>query len=236
MSTISTHLVLISARFPEGANRKMVIEGAPAEFPAWFAGTDAEILESGMLERRRTECHWLSAWTNESEVDSFLSAPTTHVPALGIASELWRLKLVPYMQRGAEILPLAPHDTRPRSDEPIVIITTIGPYSREEDALTAFQRAHCSRSSLLQAEGLLHEMLLVPYPPMATDLFTITIWRNERAAQTWAYRTDSHRAAMEFYKAGSEKPRVSFTRCLIERSEGGWRGREPALLIGDESR
>lgn len=211
----------------------MVIEGAPAESLAWFAGTDAEILESGMLDRRSIECHWLSAWKNESEVDAFWSDPTTHVPILGTASELWRLKLVPYMRRGADILPVAPRHTKLQSDEPIVIITTIGPYSREEDALTAFHRAHSSRSSLVQAEGLLHEMLLIPYPPMATDLFTITIWRNERAAQAWAYRTDSHRAAMEFYKAGGEKPRVSFTRCLIERSEGGWRGREPALSIGD---
>lgn len=229
MSINGSFLSLHSARFKAGAARTASGEGSPTGSVIFLGGTDADYPISGIPERRKTECHWLAAWKDEAEVDRFLASPTAHLPRLGEADNVWSLKLAPYMQRGADVLPLVPNSTRPEADEPIVIITSIGTYSGEADAIAASQRASQARESLLRADGLMHELLLVPYPPWATDLFTVTMWRSERAAQAWAYRTDAHRSAMDFYKTTGEKPRVSFTRCRICASAGE---RQPRDLVG----
>ena len=220
MSLNGSFLSLHSARFSTEPRRAAPGEEAPIRSTIFLSGTDAEYPESGIPERRRRECHWLGVWKEEAEVDRFLSSPETHIPRLADAESFWGLKLIPYMRRGAEIFPLELHSTKPHRDEPIVIITSIGPYSREIDAATAGQRASHARETLSRTDGLMHELVLIPYPP--ADLFTITAWRSERAAQAWAYKGESHRSAMDFYKTASEKTRVSFTRCLIGASFGDW--------------
>lgn len=219
---MGSFLSLCSARFNAPMRRTPAGEQAPDGSTVFFGGTDAEYPPTGIPQRRKTECHWLAIWTDEKDVDRFLSSPATHLPQLAGAEAVCGLKLIPYMRRGAEIFALDVHHTRPKPDEPVAIITSIGPYTAESDALDAGKRASVARQSLARADGLTQEFLMIPFPPMATDLFTITAWRSERAAQAWAYRTDSHRGAMEFYKTASEKPRVSFTRCMIGDSFGDW--------------
>lgn len=224
MALRGNFLSLHSARFNAEPRRAAPGEEAPTGSAIFLGGTDAEYPASGIPERRKREWHWLGVWKDEAEVDRFLSSPKTHLPRLADAESSWGLKLIPYMRRGAEIFPIEPHSTRPHRDEPIVIITSIGPYSREIEAATAGQRASYARQSLSRTDGLMHELVLIPYPP--TDLFTITAWRNEHAAQVWAYKGESHRGAMDFHRAASEKTRVSFTRCLIGASFGDWQHRD----------
>lgn len=221
-------LSLHSARFSAEPRRAAVGEEAPTGSTIFLSGTDAEYPESGIPERQRKVCHWLGVWKEEAELDRFLSSPTTHIPRLADADSSWGLKLIPYMRRGAEIFPLELHGTRPHLDEPIVIVTSIGPYTSEIDAATAGQRAGYARETLSRADGLMHELLLIPYPP--TDLFTITAWRSEPAAQAWAYKGESHRSAMDFHKTASERARVSFTRCRIGASFGDWQHHSSLLV------
>lgn len=220
MNLGGSFLSLYSARFSAEPRRAAAGEEAPTGSTSFLSGTDAEYPESGIPERRKKECHWLGVWNDEAELDRFLLTPRTHIPRLSDAESSWGLKLIPYMRRGAEILPLDPHRSRPRFDEPIVIITSIGPYTREADVATAGQSAKCARETLPRADGLMHELIMIPYPPI--DLFTITAWRSEAAAQAWAYKGQSHRIAMDFHKTASERARVSFTRCLIGASFGDW--------------
>lgn len=219
---MSSFLSFCSARYEPSMRRTPVGEQALEGSTVFFGGTDADYPSDGIPQRRKTECHWLAVWSDEGAVDRFLSSPSTYLPQLGGAQNVCGMKLIPYMQRGSEILALNVHHARPKPDDPIAIITSIGPYASESDVITASQKASAARESLASADGLIQEHLLIPYPPLATDLFTITVWRSERAAQAWAYRTDSHRGAMEFYKTASEKPRVSFTRCIIGSSFGNW--------------
>jgi heme-degrading monooxygenase HmoA len=220
---MASFLSLCSARYESLPGRAPVGEQAPQGSAVFVAGTDAEYPASGIPQRRKTERHWLAVWSDEGAVDRFLSSPATYLSQLDGAHDVCGLKLIPYMQRGAEILALDVHRTRPKPDEAIAIITSIGPYTSESDVIAAGQKARAARQSLAHADGLTRELLLIPYPLMATDLFTVTAWSSERAAQAWAYRTDSHRAAIDFHKTASEKARVSFTRCIVGGSFGDWR-------------
>ena len=220
MTFRGSFLSLQSARFKAEPRRAAPGEEAPTGCATFLGGTDADYPASGIPERRKREWHWLGIWQDEAEVDHFFSSPKTHLPRLVEAESSWGLKLIPYMRRGTEIFPLEPHAARPHRDEPIVVITSIGPYSREVDVATAGQHASYARQSLSQTDGLLHELMLIPYPP--TDLFTITAWRNENAALAWAYKGESHRGARDFHRTASEKARVSFTRCRIGASFGDW--------------
>lgn len=220
MNLSGSFLSLHSARFSAEPRRAAAGEEAPTGSTLFLGGTDAHYPESGVPERRKKECRWLGVWKEEADLDRFLSSAKTHIPRLADAESSWGLKLIPYMRRGVEVLPLEPHGTRPRLDEPIVIIASIGPYTGEAEAAMFGQRATHARESLSRADGLMHELVLVPYPP--TDLFNITAWRSEAAAQAWAYRGESHRSAMDFHKTASERARVSFTRCLIGASFGDW--------------
>jgi len=219
---MSRFLTVCSARFELSVKQPPFAEEAQRDCVVFFGGTDADYPMNGIPQRRKAERHWLGVWRDERDVDRFFSSPTTHLPQLAGAHDVRGLKLIPYMRRGTEIFALDVHHTRPMPEEPVAIITSIGYYASESDVMAAGQKASAARESLAQADGLIHELLLIPHPPMATDFFTITVWRNERAAQAWAYRSEAHRQAMEFYKTASEKPRVSFTRCLIGGSFGDW--------------
>lgn len=223
MSLHGSFLSLHSARFSTEPRRAAPGEDAPVHSTIFLGGTDAEYPESGIPDRRRKQCHWLGVWKDEAEVDCFLSSPETHIPRLADAESFWGLKLIPYMRRGADIFPLELHGTRPHRDEPIVIITSIGPYSREIDIAAAGQRARSARETLSGTDGLMHELVLIPYPP--ADLFTVTAWTSERVAQAWAYRSEAHRSAIDLHKTASEKARVSFTRCRIGATHGDWEHR-----------
>jgi hypothetical protein len=219
---MSSFLSLCSARYELPPARPPVTEQHSNGCAASVSGTDADYPESGVPQRRKAQRHWLAVWRTEEDVDRFMSSPTAHLPELAGAHRVAGLKLLPYMQRGAEVLPLAFDRVRPRPDQPVAIITSIGPYASESDAIAAGQRASLARQSLSDAAGLTRELLIIPFPPMATDLFTVTTWRNEPAAQEWAYRGSSHGSAMAFYKDTHEKARVSFTRCLIAGAFGDW--------------
>lgn len=219
---MSNFLTLCSARFVQAPARSPVTEHLPVGCTALISGTDADYPESGLPQRRKAQRHWLAVWRAEEDADRFMSSPSSFLPELAAAQQIAALKLLPYMQRGADVLPVAFHRVRPPPDRPVAIITSIGPYESESDAVAAGQRACFARQSLTEAAGLTRELLVIPFPPAATDLFTVTTWQNEPAAQTWAYRGARHRDAMTFYNDTQEKARVSFTRCLIAGSMGDW--------------
>jgi hypothetical protein len=215
-------LSLCSARF---ASPVKLAGSAPAQDGGRadaFFGSDADYAANGAPQRRRAEFHWLGAWREEAGIDRFLASPASYLPPLQDAEFTCGLKLVPYLKRGADVLPVDAHPLRPGPDAPIAIVTSIGTYASEAEVVAAGQAASFSRRSLEAADGMLQELLLIPFPPATLELFTVTAWRNEAAARDWAYRTDAHRGAMAFYKSASEQPRVSFTRCLIAGSFGDW--------------
>ncbi len=221
MTLNSSFLSLHSARFSSEPRRATKGEDAPSGSPFFLSGTEAEYPESGIPERRKKQYHWLGVWNDEAEVDGFFSSVQAHIPRLSDPESFWGLKLIPYMRRGAEIFSIEVSETKPAREEPTVIITSLGPYSREIDAAVVGQRASYARGTLSQTDGLLQELVLIPFSP--TDLCTVAAWANERAAQAWAYRSESHRSAIDFHKTTSEKARVSFTRCRIDATFGDWK-------------
>ena len=219
---MSSFLSLCTARYAQPPGRSPLTEQPPTACTTFVCGTDADYPESGIPQRRKADRHWLWVWRTEKDVDRFMSSPATYLPELAEAQEVAGLKLIPYMQRGAEVLAVDLDQVRPGPDQPIAVITSIGPYASESDAIAAGKSASVARQSLIETDGLTRELLIIPFPPMATDLFTVTTWRNEPVAQAWAYRGTSHREAIAFYKTTQEKVRVSFTRCLITGSFGDW--------------
>lgn len=213
-------LGVVSARFD--STNKLAPASPPSGCAYFVAGTDADYPPAGLPQRRRTEYHWLGAWQDEGGLDAFLASPSSHIPQLDGAHAVRCLKLVPYMRRGHELWTTDVLAERPAADEPIAIISSIGSYQTEVDAIAASAHFHAARSSLADTEGLQQELLILPFPPVATDLFTITTWHNEAAARDWAYRGEAHRGATDYYKSAVEQPRVSFTRCRIAASLGTW--------------
>lgn len=141
---MGSFLSIFSARYELPSSRTPVGEQPPHDGAVFFSGTDAEYPVTGIPQRRKTERHWLAVWSDEGDVDRFLSSPATYLPQLDGAHDVWGLKLIPYMRRGTEILVLDVHHTRPKPDEPVAIITSIGPYASESDVIAAGQKANIS--------------------------------------------------------------------------------------------
>jgi hypothetical protein len=174
---------------------------------------------------------WLAGWPDEDAArDAVRSAPDW-LPGHAAAGARWSAALRPYLSkglvnwRGAPAAPCAAQTSRPHKDEPVVTLTTFG-VARDRAALRGFgERMFTARAALRSAPGLVAEFEINAVVPAAADPCTVTLWVNEAAAMTFAYRNAPHRPAMEWAQAGEIFQRSSFTRCTVLATAGALPGR-----------
>ena len=110
---------------------------------------------------------------------------------------------------------------------PLVVITTAG-FIQEGDwmerAIEFSTGVIAVRISMTGMPGLHSQQT---FTPDNADGFTVTLWRDFTAVRDFAYGPGIHKDQLLRQKAGNYADRTSFTRCVVERSQGLWHGSEP---------
>ena len=65
------------------------------------------------------------------------------------------------------------------------------------------------------------------FTPDDADGFTVTLWKDFAAVREFAYGPGIHKDQLLRQKAGGFADRTSFTRCVVEQSQGTWHGSVP---------
>ncbi len=110
---------------------------------------------------------------------------------------------------------------------PLVVITTAG-FVREGDwkerALDFSNGVTAVRIAMTGMPGLHSQQ---SFSLEGRDGFTVTIWKDFASVRDFAYGPGVHKDYHLRQRAGGFADRTSFTRCVVERSEGIWHGSEP---------
>ncbi len=110
---------------------------------------------------------------------------------------------------------------------PLVVLTTAG-FNQEGDWLeraTAFSVGVTAvRVGMTGMPGLHSQQSFLMDGP---DGLTVTLWKDFASVRDFAYGPGVHKDHLVRQKAGEFADRTSFTRCVVERSEGVWHGSIP---------
>ncbi len=110
---------------------------------------------------------------------------------------------------------------------PLVVITTAG-FIKEgewmERAVEFGTGVTAVRTSMTGMPGLHSQQSFLQDD---ADGFTVTLWRDFSAVRDFAYGPGVHKDLLLRQKAGGFADRTSFTRYVVERSQGLWHGSEP---------
>jgi len=153
---------------------------------------------------------------------------------LGDAKEVWSALLRPVRHVGeVDFLDQAnpgliydcPAEAVPQG--PLVVITTAG-FNRVGDwmerAIEFSTGVIAVRISMTGMPGLHSQQT---FTPDDADGFTVTLWKDFAAVREFAYGPGIHKDQLLRQKAGGFADRTSFTRCVVERSQGTWHGSVP---------
>ena len=171
---------------------------------------DLESAEAYYASRADT-CGWFG---DAKEVWSALLRPVRHVGEVNFLSKD-EPGLVFHCP--AEAVPVGP----------LIVITSAG-FNREGDWLeraTKFgEGVSAVRMGMTGLPGLISQQSFFLDD---ADGITVTMWKDFSAVRGFAYGPGVHKDNMMVQKAGEFADRTSFTRCVIEQSEGVWHGTEP---------
>lgn len=163
------------------------------------------------------------------------------VPWWADATENWKGVLRPIRHLGeANFLdrehPAALFDcpTDPAPSEPFVVLTTAGFEMADPtwlDRAKAFGTlVGAVRIAMTGLPGLHSQQSFFFGGGLERDGLTVTFWKDFAATRDFAYGPGIHRDSLMKQREGSLAHRTSFTRLLVERSEGTWHGSDPLVF------
>ena len=85
------------------------------------------------------------------------------------------------------------------------------------------------RAWLGSADGRIASQVITPHTP-GDDGVTMSVWRDDAAMVSAAYRPGKHRDQIERYKAEHTADRTSFTRFRALETCGTWGGIDPVAV------
>ena len=110
----------------------------------------------------------------------------------------------------------------PRSDGPAVVVTSVGgDFGGTGAALKFIAAVGTTRESAAKAPGNLGAGILFDLA-LPGDGLTVTVWESRAAMTAWAYRGDTHPAAMARTGTDWALDRTSFSRLAVEELSGTW--------------
>lgn len=223
-------------RFPEiRVPESLSLGGKPAGAISWKIGSSGPVGPNGY--RLPSEC-WgaVGIFRNLDEAEASLEAKESYLPFLPEVVESWHMLLLPVMHRGecnhlnreepALCLEVAPEDPSGQ----LVVITTagfvLGPNLNVERVIDFRRKVDEVHSFMQSSKGHLASAVFTPHT-YGDDGFTLTVWRNDAAMLSAAYRPAEHWTQVDRYKKEKTADRTSFTRLRILKTSGQWNGADP---------
>jgi heme-degrading monooxygenase HmoA len=167
----------------------------------------------------------VATWDDDASLDSFLDS---HPLAARFAAG-WHTRLEPLRSSGnwplfGDPSALADRTTVAASavDEPVAVIT----YGklRPQKALSFLRASARAEAAALESPGMIAGTALARPPKIVA---TFSLWRSAAEMQEYAYRGESHRAAMAGMRQHDFHSDYIFARFRPYGSSGQWDGREP---------
>ncbi len=201
-----------------------------------FAAVAADTRAAGTSGRSQTAYKFCAIALHKDKVSAevYYEQLEQILPWLGDAREFWSALLRPLRHVGeVDFLDRAcpgliydcPTEAVPSG--PLVVITTAG-FIKQGDwmerAVEFGTGVTAVRTSMTGMPGLHSQQSFLQDD---ADGFTVTLWRDFAAVRDFAYGPGVHKDHLLRQKAGEFADRTSFTRCVVERSQGLWHGSEP---------
>ncbi len=211
------------------------LSGRPIGAASWNIGPDGPVGPDG---NRQPSPMWggIALFHEREDADRAFDDPAAFLPCLDGAIEHWHALLLPIAHRGTcnhldvETPGLMIQPAKDDPGGPLFVMTTAG-FDRGPDF--DVQRVIDFRHSVDRVRETIHAIggnvarqIFNPHLPR-WDGIIMTIWSDEAALSTYAYKRGAHRAEVERYKSEGTADRTSFTRFRPLRSKGLWEGRDP---------
>lgn len=221
---------IISARFPRDLSATDDTSVGPEGADFALAGSEVAWNEAGLPSRNRTIRTWIALWPDRDAGRRFLKRRVENIPLLTQAEKLWSGLLLPYQSHGdlnwhpdgkaASVF----HDLgpRPKSSRPVFVLTTLGIGNPGEGMIAFGKGTRAVRQAFSDLPSVILEQQLLP-DDQRLDAPTLSLWENEGAVISAAYRSEPHRSAMKVADH-PDLARGSFTRMTLLWAEGSWEG------------
>ncbi len=224
-------------RFPEIRTPEMLdLSLRPAGAAGWEIGIDSPPNPDGSRDVSGIWCA-VGLYPQRTDAEAAGGDPGSFMPFLPETVEAWHAALMPVAHRGecnhldrempGEVL--QSHEDDPEGA--LLVMTTggyvLGPDFDRSRAVDFTLRSAKVREVVTEADGNLVQQVFYPHAA-GGDPVTMTVWRDDAAMSTFAYRSGLHREMIERHKRVGMLDRTSFTRLRAVCTRGTWNGR--ALL------
>jgi len=116
---------------------------------------------------------------------------------------------------------------------PLIVITTagynMGPDLNFDRVIDFRRNVDQVRDAMRAIDGNVAAQLFTPHT-YGDDGFTTSVWRDDAAMFTGAYRPGAHRSRVDRHKGKPMADRTSFTRFRALRTVGSWNGGDPVWV------
>lgn len=217
----------------------------PAAAVVWRFGPDSPLGATGLRTRIGDVWGGVGLYTDRAAAQAVIDEPATHLGFMSDALQSWHAMLQPIAHRG-EVNWFGPLQGKPTldtsRDDPgglMVVLTTAGydalppeklqaDLPRRIDFVANVERVRAWYATLPGnlARGVFN------FAPLGTDGLTFSVWKEDAAMTDAAYRSGTHRAQIDRYKAEKTADRTSFTRARLVHSSGTWRGNWNSADLG----
>jgi hypothetical protein len=222
---------------PIDGNRKPF--PGPRKAEVWRFYPASALGANGMRTNISDEWGGFSLYATRSDADEVLQDPGYHLPFQENAVEAYHALLVPYAHRGevnwrGEVKDNETFSTA-QSDPggPLVVITSAGynnPGPTDMPRIANFQREVDNvKAHYATLPGNIRRAVYSGAGVDGHDGMTVTLWQNDAAMMSAAYKPGYHRTQMEYQRKTVHFDRSSFSRARIISSIGTWDGSDPVL-------
>ena len=176
----------------------------------------------------------LGLHSSAESAHAFVDHRSQAVPWLDSAFEVWSGVLRPVRHVGeSNFLDSANHSliydcpAEAAPEGPFIVLTTAGFEASDDytERVGEFSTlVNAVRTSMTAIPGLHSQQSFMLNKGLETDGMTVTFWQDFTSMRNFAYGPGVHRDNVVRQKAEKLANRTSFTRLVIEHSEGSWRG------------
>lgn len=231
-------LTLHRVRFPGRVSARDSTFAAPAGAECWRFCPGHDRDERGVPSWTSDVWGGLGIYDDRAEAEAVMSNPEAHLPWLTEAEEAWHALAIPVAHhgevnwRGTIQSDTALRCGRLAAEGPMVVVTTAGFSSRDPSQLPRIASFMQGVSDVMDFYGTLpgnicRDVFNGGFDGL--DGFTLSIWRDDKAMISGAYKPGRHKTLMDESRDGSVMDRSSFTRARIVRGQGTWDG---AMVAG----
>jgi hypothetical protein len=235
-------MVFHRVRFPASINGTNAPFPGPRTAEAWRFYPNSPLDPNGVQTFTSDEWGGFGLYGTRAAAEAVYEKPEDHLGFLGETVEAYHALVVPYAHRGKvnwrgpllenETLRIAPLDP----GGPLMVFTSAGydnPGPNDEDRmLNFFREVERVVEFYATLPGNLRRAVFSGNGVDRHSGMTVSIWTDDKAMMTAAYRPGHHKAQMDYQREVGHFDYSSFSRARILKSKGSWDGADPVSEIG----